>query len=204
MGRTSCETTSIIQYGLPLLCAHICRLTFREASIVYSSIKMSNATLLRRLLMQMRPFKVLPGRPITSRVSVSVHSYPRQFSGIVEHIDDAAWKEMTEKSRSLATLISEGDECEDTGPEANSRDAHQRRKKHIFNRRRGLSQAITMIESGKESHQHESKLLLTYLLNHENNHKRKTASFRLGIAGAPGAGEFDGNNDLRVRSLWCI
>ena len=46
-----------------------------------------------------------------------------------------------------------------------------------------------MIESRKPEHQQQSNLLLSYLLGHDKNHMRKESSFRLGIAGPPGAGK---------------
>ena len=88
---------------------------------------------------------------------------------------------MDEKSRALAEQLVGDDLIGSDQPEDVI-------KNHNFCRRRSLSQAITMIESRKPHHVEQANLLLTYLLAHENQ-KRKGTSFRLGIAGSPGAGE---------------
>ena len=90
---------------------------------------------------------------------------PRQFSTQQE-----AWEKLSKRTKDIATLLEDS-------------------KGDVLHQRRALSQAITLIESIKPSHQVESNHLLTYLLNHGNNHNRKANSFRLGIAGPPGAGE---------------
>lgn len=94
---------------------------------------------------------------------------------------DAIWNEMNEKSQSLALQLVGDDLIGSDRP-------LEEVKKHNFARRRSLSQAITMIESRSPTHVKQANLLLTYLLAHEN-HKRKGTSFRLGIAGSPGAGK---------------
>ena len=88
---------------------------------------------------------------------------------------NSVWENMDEKTRSLAKLLLR---------EASTTDTNQ-----IAQQRSGLSRAITLIESRKDSHQQQSNLLLTYLLNQRENYKQKSKSFRLGIAGPPGAGK---------------
>ena len=124
-----------------------------------------------------------------------------------EEYNSTTWNEMNEKSRSLATLLLGYDDLWMDKKSAwkktkksneksaiisnydNQQNNSSSRADHVFNRRRSLSQAITMIESRKPEHQRQSNLLLTYLLGQENNHVRKLRSFRLGIAGPPGAGK---------------
>ena len=55
----------------------------------------------------------------------------------------------------------------------------------IWKRRQALSKAITLAESRAPDKQQEAAYLLTHLLEHKN----RPSSFRLGIAGAPGAGK---------------
>jgi hypothetical protein len=104
----------------------------------------------------------------------------RWFSSLQDHPSNI-WEQMDEKSRALAEQLVGDDLIGSDEPE-------EVIKNHNFCRRRSLSQAITMIESRKPYHVDQANLLLTYLLAHEN-HKRKGTSFRLGIAGSPGAGE---------------
>lgn len=90
-----------------------------------------------------------------------------------------AWENLSKRTQELAKLLVVEDAHEDF---------HQGHC-HTFHQRRALSQAITLIESQKPEHQIEGNHLLSYLLSTENNRKRKSNSFRLGIAGPPGAGE---------------
>jgi hypothetical protein len=91
------------------------------------------------------------------------------FSG--DTSNDPVWNEMSEKTRALAKMLIDKD--------------HVGQKQHNFNRRKGLSQAITLIESRNATHQRQAGLLLKYLLANED-HFRMKSSFRLGIAGPPG------------------
>jgi hypothetical protein len=113
----------------------------------------------------------------------------RLLSSVIAASDNPTWEEMDSKSRSLASLLLDDDDFR-TDQKTDALEAARLRQSHIFSRRRGLSQAITMIESRKPEHQRQASLLLTYLLGHDDNHRRKDSSFRLGIAGSPGAGEF--------------
>ncbi len=72
-----------------------------------------------------------------------------------------------------------------------------------FNQRRALSKAITLVESKSCSHIKQGDLLLNYLIetnssnnvvvgddnNTEKNERAVHKSFRIGIAGSPGAGK---------------
>jgi hypothetical protein len=120
----------------------------------------------------------------------------RLFSSVAasELDDDPTWQGMNSKCRSLASLLLDDDFLRTD--QTDELDSARLRQSHNFGRRRGLSQAITMIESRKPEHQRQSNLLLTYLLSHDDNHKRKDSSFRLGIAGPPGAGEFGSSISL--------
>jgi len=53
-------------------------------------------------------------------------------------------------------------------------------------RRIGLSRAITLVESKNPQHQEQANLLLTHLLQQQQQQRQ---CFRLGIAGPPGAGK---------------
>lgn len=129
------------------------------------------------------------------------HPWSRSLTYYVEDENDPTWKEMNDKSRSLAKLlldhddwwmdhrpaaVTASDDNDNNNDDSTAMQDKEHQKAHAFNRRRALSQAITMIESQKLEHQRQSNLLLTYLLGHENNHIRKASSFRLGIAGPPG------------------
>ena len=117
--------------------------------------------------------------------------------------NDPVWEKMNEKTRSLARLLLDHDNKDpkwqqggevDVEEEVQQQQQQQQqeeetRASHIFQRRRALSQAITLIESQKPEHQQQSNLLLTCLLGDKDNRLRKANSFRLGIAGPPGAGE---------------
>lgn len=66
----------------------------------------------------------------------------------------------------------------------------------VWKRRRAISKAITLIESTLDSEQYQAEMLLTYLLQHQQNqHQPETLldqgrlCFRVGIAGSPGAGK---------------
>ncbi|CAK9003659.1 Methylmalonic aciduria type A homolog, partial [Durusdinium trenchii] len=52
-----------------------------------------------------------------------------------------------------------------------------------------LSRAITLIESLKEDHHMQAQYLLEYVLREKKENKTRKESFRLGIAGPPGAGK---------------
>jgi hypothetical protein len=119
--------------------------------------------------------KLFPQVYRRSTVSCSQRFLCRELSASTGS-SDGSWESLSKKCQELAKLLIDD---EDVGSDNRIRS---------FQRRRGLSQAITLIESQKPSHQIESINLLTYLLH--NNHKKKSASFRLGIAGAPGAGTF--------------
>ncbi|CAB9501229.1 aciduria type A homolog, mitochondrial [Seminavis robusta] len=146
-----------------------------------------------------RPFLTRILRPVAQRRTQRplLYASQRQFSSLAsddsssaEEEVDAVWSKMDAKSRRLAKLLLDSDDPHDMASEDAPDEATRRlRENHIFNRRRGLSQAITLIESSHADHQKQSNLLLTYLLGHENNHNRKDRSFRLGIAGSPGAGK---------------
>jgi len=133
------------------------------------------------------------------RTTIPISHACRLFANDANLDNDETWKQMSEKCRSLANLLLDyddllldgysSDDDQSNGSTQQQQDHKKTRDAHIFNRRRALSQAITMIESRNAEHQRQSGLLLTYLLNHENNHVRKKKSFRLGIAGAPGAGK---------------
>lgn len=108
----------------------------------------------------------------------------RERTNIRYRSDGRSWQKLSERSRFLARLLVD----ENLGSDLEAAGECGKNKDHAFHKRRSLSQAITLIESRKPAHQLESNHLLTYLLNSENNWKRKSASFRLGIAGSPGAG----------------
>ncbi len=71
-------------------------------------------------------------------------------------------------------------------------------EKSILSRRRALSKAITLIESSSYDHMQQGDLLLNYLIGangkakeqHNEDNKQSKNSFRIGIAGAPGAGKY--------------
>jgi LAO/AO transport system kinase len=70
------------------------------------------------------------------------------------------------------------------------------KKNAFFIRRSNLSRAITLVESSAPAKQRQASLLLTYLLEQKQkrqlecpNSYHNRSAFRLGIAGAPGAGK---------------
>ena len=163
---------------------------FLKAMTSFSSLAMARSFATRFMLRPCRKRALVNPKyfRLLSNKTISDHFH--------DNSDDPAWNEMNEKSRSLAKLLLGQDHAASVGigqqegvdKQEEDQQLRKRRASHVFNRRRGLSQAITMIESQNPAHQRQSNLLLTYLLGHENNHKRKSKSFRLGIAGPPGAG----------------
>ena len=94
-------------------------------------------------------------------------------------------KEMTEKTLAIARAII-ADPNEDENIDGGRR----------LNQRRALSKAITLIESRSRDHIFQGDLLLNYLIesnrlkeNKSCTKNKKNAPFRIGIAGAPGAGK---------------
>uniref|UniRef100_A0A7S4QYL7 AAA+ ATPase domain-containing protein n=2 Tax=Ditylum brightwellii TaxID=49249 RepID=A0A7S4QYL7_9STRA len=60
-------------------------------------------------------------------------------------------------------------------------------KQNRLIKRRALARAITLVESKSTQHQHQSELLLSYILHAPSS--SSSTSFRVGIAGPPGAGK---------------
>jgi LAO/AO transport system kinase len=56
-------------------------------------------------------------------------------------------------------------------------------------RRSALARAITLVESRAPTHRAQADLLLNHALSHKVSSSNTTTSFRLGIAGPPGAGK---------------
>ena len=92
---------------------------------------------------------------------------------------------MTDNTQRLAEAILSSDN-EDAHSSYDARDARIRR-------RMALSRAITLIESRADAHMEQADLLLNYLLRHSPpdgmNEGSSPLSFRVGIAGPPGAGK---------------
>ena len=82
------------------------------------------------------------------------------------------WDRMNEKTRSLVKNLEPSNLSDDKDP---------------WKRRRALSQAVTLVESSNPNQQEQAALLLTHLL--QNDNARRNHEFRVGIAGAPGAGK---------------
>jgi LAO/AO transport system kinase len=91
--------------------------------------------------------------------------------------DKPAWDDMTESTRILAErLTGDASDCQEDD------DTRTRWK-----RRRALSMAITLAESSSAAKQQQAALLLTHML--ETKRAEAIPKFRLGLAGAPGAGK---------------
>jgi LAO/AO transport system kinase len=58
-----------------------------------------------------------------------------------------------------------------------------------FRKRMALARAITLVESKNATHRQQADLLLTSLLGKAGNNHSSASTFRLGIAGPPGAGK---------------
>jgi LAO/AO transport system kinase len=83
--------------------------------------------------------------------------------------NDSPWRGMSDTTRALANdLLQEASEADP------------------WKRRRALSKAITLVENTAPDHQEQASLLLTHLLLQRKGPGR---SFRVGIAGNPGAGK---------------
>lgn len=120
------------------------------------------------------------------------HRQGRNFTSKISKGDQYE-KEMTVNTLAIAHgIVGHGDDNH------NSRHGAE---KLIMNQRRALSKAITLIESRSSDHIYQGDLLLNYLMEKtrtkddiNNGHGKKntsssSSSFRIGIAGAPGAGK---------------
>lgn len=88
---------------------------------------------------------------------------------------------MTETTRRLAHDMLLEDSSDENNKDENSA--------LLWKRRRALAQAITLVESRHPVQQEQAALLLTTVLQSSVASKRQKESFRIGIAGAPGAGK---------------
>ena len=95
----------------------------------------------------------------------------------------APWDRLTESSRQLADQILRVDDHDNNDSNDPTLSAPW------WVRRRALSRAITLAESRAWHQQEQAGYLLTHLLQHPVARTRRHNSFRLGIAGAPGAGK---------------
>jgi LAO/AO transport system kinase len=106
---------------------------------------------------------------------------------------------MLESTRQLANALSgpedktattknvDDSNSNDTSTKSGSMTSH-----HVYKKRLALSKAITLVESKLPRHQEQANLLLHHLMlqrDGDDNKHAHTSSFRLGIAGPPGAGK---------------
>ena len=107
--------------------------------------------------------------------SSSASSSPASSS----NVGSGVWERLDDPTRQLADQIlactnSSGDGGDEEPP---------------WKLRLALSKAITLAESRNPSRQNQAALLLTHLLHEDTALERRRQSFRVGIAGAPGAGK---------------
>lgn len=103
----------------------------------------------------------------------------RALSSNTASISSDVWDKLTDDTKRLANqmLTSSGMNQEDIQDEP------------PWKLRLALSKAITLAESRNPSKQNQAALLLTEMLHNDIALERRKQSFRLGIAGAPGAGK---------------
>ena len=99
-------------------------------------------------------------------------------------VASAPWDRLTETSRQLADQILRVDDNNNNNNKSNHATASP-----WWVRRTALSKAITLAESRAWHQQEQAGYLLTHLLQNPVARHRRQTSFRLGIAGAPGAGK---------------
>lgn len=105
---------------------------------------------------------------------------------------------MDERTRQLAQALSHSEHGDDidahlTDETASNGFKSQPNENEVtmrsirFQRRMALARAITLVESKAAAHRKQADLLLTYLLNSKSQSHEH--SFRVGLAGPPGAGK---------------
>ena len=132
--------------------------------------------------------------------SCNDNKYPKQRRRLSSSSSEAATtarmvinyeKEMTSNTLSLAqTITNNNNNCTEQEKYHNHNDNQN------LNQRRALSKAITLIESRNVDHIHQGDLLLNYLIEmkklqqgNDNVKEDRVTTFRIGIAGPPGAGK---------------
>jgi hypothetical protein len=128
----------------------------------------------------------------TSRFSLLFRSSFGTFSSSAT-IQEESWQRMNDRTRQLAQDLSLAEHDMDhtiatsTLVNPNQGDDDKLMKSIRFQRRMALARAITLVESKAAAHREQADFLLTYLLNSKSqSHER---SFRVGLAGPPGAGK---------------
>lgn len=103
---------------------------------------------------------------------------------------------MDPSTREMAVQLTKTTNTEHDNPLETDTDTDK--KNAFFSRRSNLSRAITLVESSAPAKQRQAALLLTYILEQKQKRQREQegtdttknrSAFRLGIAGAPGAGK---------------
>ena len=136
--------------------------------------------------------------------SCNDNKYPKQKRRLSSSSSEAATtarmvinyeKEMTSNTLSLAQTITNNNNNNNNNC-TKQETYHNHNDNQNLNQRRALSKAITLIESRNVDHIHQGDLLLNYLIEmkklqqgNDNVKEDRVTTFRIGIAGPPGAGK---------------